>query len=123
MKCLSLTGTKAEVHTEMTSHMTSEASSWQHMVDAEMLSSVPALKLFTSIKGPSEVVGVASNKTPPITDTHITSLETYRETVVYALHLVYEVGNYMYMYIHSVYTLRSLLFAGTNFSGFHDSLI
>ena len=69
-------------------HMTSE-SSWQHLkstVDSSILNSVPAMKLFTGSD-----VGVATNKATPITPTHIASLEAYRETVVYALHLVYEV--------------------------------
>lgn len=68
-------------------------SPWQHvqaMVDSKMLSSVPALKLFASSEQLC-VVGVASGKTPPIAATPTTSLEAYRETVVYVLHLVYEV--------------------------------
>ena len=60
------------------------------MVDSKMLSSVPALKLFTSSEQLCGV-GVASGKTPPIAATPTTSLEAYRETVVYVLHLVYEV--------------------------------
>ena len=30
---------------------------------------------------------------------------------------------YAHLVQHNIITLRSLLFAGTNFSGFHDSLI
>ena len=51
-----------------------------------MLNSIPAMKLFTESD-----VGVATSQATPITTSHISSLEAYRETVIYALHLVYEV--------------------------------
>ena len=62
------------------------------MMDAKMLNSVPALKLFASkpMKQQHEV-GVASNQAPPTSTSHTASLEAHRETVVYSLHLVYEV--------------------------------
>ena len=95
LSCLHLPVTKEDMGgVTGTDHMTLD-SSWQlvdAMLDSKMLNSVPALKLFTALNQPSDVGGEASEKTPHITATHITSLEACRETVVYALHLVYEVS-------------------------------
>ena len=93
MSCLSLPIAKENVGgAAELGHMTA----WQQcesMLDSKMLNSVPALKLFTSVKLPREMVGGASKETPPIAAaTPIASLEAYRETVVYVLHLVYEVS-------------------------------
>lgn len=69
------------------------------MMDAKMLNSVPALKLFASkpMKQHCEV-GVASNQAPPTSTSHTASLEAHRETIVYSLHLVYEVCTCTCMY-------------------------
>ena len=66
-------------------HMTGE-SSWQPIGSVANTKSIPAIKLFTESD-----VGVATNQATPITTNHISSLEAYQETVIYALHLVYEV--------------------------------
>ena len=92
LTCLNLPARKTGSSGVETSHVASESSSEQYTVDSKLLNSIPALKLFTSINKPLEMVGVASHKTPPITDAaHVTSLEAHRESVVYALHLMYEV--------------------------------
>ena len=64
----------------------------QDLIDAKMLNTVPALKLFTSapMKWRCEM-GVASSQAPPTSTLQTASLEGHRETVVYSIHLVYEV--------------------------------
>ena len=64
----------------------------QDLIDAKMLNTVPALKLFTSAPTKRHCeMGVASTQAPPTSTSHTASLESHRETVVYSLHLVYEV--------------------------------
>ena len=64
----------------------------QDLIDAKMLNTVPALKLFTSALTKRHCdMGVASSQAPPTSTSHSASLESHRETVVYSLHLVYEV--------------------------------
>ena len=89
LSCLNLNSEEGDG--EATSHMATSSEPCLHdMLDAKMLNSVPALKLFTSMRPPSDV-GVASHKPPPTPLSHVTSLELHREAVVYSLHLVYEV--------------------------------
>lgn len=74
------------------------------MIDAKMLNSVPALKLFASkLMKQHREVGVASNQAPPTSTSHTASLEAHRETVVYSLHLVYEVCTCMYFFLNVCY--------------------
>ena len=64
----------------------------QDLIDAKILNTVPALKLFTSALTKRHCeIGVASSQAPPTSTSHTASLEGHRETVVYSLHLVYEV--------------------------------
>ena len=96
LSCLNLDGSKMEEgESNDTDHLASEQPSLQciqDMVDAKMLNSVPALKLFTSMPMKQHCeMGVASNQAPPTCTSHTTLLEAHRETVVYSLHLVYEV--------------------------------
>ena len=78
----------------------------QDMMDTEMLNSVPALKLFTSMPTKRHCkMGVASNQAPPTCTSHTASLEAHRETVVYSLHLIYEVHCDLISFIECVIEL------------------
>ena len=98
LSCLNLNGSKMEEETNNTGHTEQPSLKYiQDMVDAKMLNSVPALKLFTSAMTKQHCeMGVASIQAPPTPASHTVSLEAHRETVVYSLHLIYEVHPFLY---------------------------
>ena len=98
LSCLDLTGSKMdEGESSETGNLASSSEQLslpcvQDMIDTRMLNSVPALKVLTSVPMKRHCeMGVASSEAPPTSASRTASLEAHRETVVYSLHLVYEV--------------------------------